>query len=97
MRQPDLIIKEVCTEFDVRLDDVMSDKRDRDYVYARHMICLLLRERTLLTLKRIGYMLSRDHTTIIYSVKSASNLIETYDVYRAKYHNIKKRLEAKAA
>ena len=97
MRKPDLIIKEVCTEFEVKPDDVMSKKRDRDYAYARHMICLLLRERTLLTLTRIGYMLNRDHTTIIYSVKSAGNLIETYDLYRAKYHNITKRLEAMAA
>jgi len=92
----DRIIKEVCEEFGVTESTVFSRDQKREYAYPRHMIALLLREHTDMTLVQIGVQLDRHYSTIIASLEEARNLIEAYPPFRSKYENIISKLEVEA-
>lgn len=53
--------------------------RKREYVELRHMFFYFVHEysRGTITLQKLGKILSKDHTTVIHSVKTSRNLIET--------------------
>lgn len=55
--------------------EIISKKRDMPISYARHLVVFFLREKTHLSLKRVGEILGgRDHTTAIHSMKTLKNL-----------------------
>tara|TARA_R100000789_G_C2994281_1_gene146977 strand:- start:167 stop:598 length:432 start_codon:yes stop_codon:yes gene_type:complete len=58
-------------EIEIDLDDkdILKSQR-REYVEARGMYCVLLREMTNLTLISIGKSLNKDHTTVLYSLEN---------------------------
>ena len=55
------------TGIDLDDEDILKSQR-REYVEARGMYCVLLREMTNLTLISIGKSLNKDHTTVLYSL-----------------------------
>jgi chromosomal replication initiation ATPase DnaA len=56
--------------------------RKREVVYARHIYCFQMRDKTTWSLKEIGASIGgRDHTTVINSVKVYHDLNETEDSF----------------
>lgn len=56
--------------------------RKHSVVFARHIYCYQMRDKTNLSLKEIGQMLGgRDHTTVVNSVRVYHNLNETDDAF----------------
>ena len=62
------IILTSCKYFNVDQEDVLSKKRNREFMAARYFIIYLIREKTNLSLGSIGKIVGRDHTTCIYAI-----------------------------
>ena len=70
-------VKRIVGDYSI-LDN--SEKRSREYIYPRHFLAWYLRNRTFLSLSKIGDLLGKkDHATIGNSVATAQELIETND------------------
>lgn len=75
---PTFIIQEVCRFFNLRIEDVVGEKRKRELVIARQLSMFFLKEFTTLSLKKIGGMLGgRDHSTVIYAMNTVNDLCDT--------------------
>ena len=86
------IIEQICDFYGLTQAQVKGKCRLRGYVKARFLAMFLLRTRTGLTLKEIGRMFHRDHTSIIHAIKTIN------EVMSLKFENdykeeIKKLLE----
>ena len=65
-----LIIREVCLKHSVKLNEIMSTRRRRNIVDARHEAFYRLKNETSLSLPQIGRMMGGfDHTTVLHGVK----------------------------
>lgn len=63
------IKKIVCTNLDVKENDMISSKRSRNIAYPRQIAMYLCRELTSLSLPKIGEAFgNRDHTTVLHAV-----------------------------
>lgn len=66
---------------------ILSKSRLREAVLSRNMMAKFLREEEGLTLQHIGKLLSIDHTTVIYGIKTLNNdIMINYVGLRDKYH-----------
>lgn len=63
------IIEQICDYYGVTAAQIKGKCRVRGYVKARFLAIFLLRNRTGLTLKEIGRMFHRDHTSVIHAIK----------------------------
>ena len=71
----------------VTLDQLRSKKRQREIVEARQIYCKLAKKRTKYTLEQIGSAINKDHATVLHSVRTCNNLIETNINFKNKYHD----------
>lgn len=75
----------------IKYDKVVHLKqklRIREITELRSIFCFLARNMNY-SLKTIGeYLNGRDHTTVIHSVNTFKDLIETCPVFREKYHRV---------
>lgn len=62
------ILGVVCKHFSVALEDIKSKSKKHEVVEARHCAVYLIRLMTPLSLKQIGTMFERDHSTIMNSL-----------------------------
>lgn len=84
----DHIINVVCELFGVAESDVKSKSRQRIFTEPRQIIIYFLRLKTELSLKKIGEIFSRDHSTIIYSSQFVNEAMEVDKKFRAKVERI---------
>lgn len=94
---PELILSEISRYFDIDPEEILSLKRDRTLVTARHIAMFLCRELTDLSLPRIGLRFGgRDHSTVMH----ATNKIRTQmKEKRSTYNQVQEltsRIRAKA-
>jgi len=66
--------------------------RDRELVEARQLFFYFVWKYTTITLKDLGRLLKRDHATVIHSVKTWHNLMETSQKHRVLTQNGTARL-----
>lgn len=92
---PDKIIEAVCYHFGLTIKEVQGRCRVKEYVYARHIIFYLIRKNTKMSLKPAGELLNRDHTTVIHSIETLSNLMYTEPNVRAEVELIEEIVRAK--
>lgn len=72
---------------------IMSTSRKRNLVEIRMAIMSILRDRTDMSLQDIGKLLgNRHHSTVINSLKTHNNLMDTNWSYKAKYVRLKEAL-----
>lgn len=84
------IIELVKEEFGV---DFLVRSRKKEIVNARHACAYLLKKFTGLTLKEIAeYIGTKDHTSVINSIKSATNWMATEIEYRVKIKKLENEL-----
>lgn len=91
----DQILNQVTAEFGVSINDLTGRLRDREFVVPRQIAMFLIKEHTKMSLVEIGKMFNRDHSTVIYSIRTVRDLLETNKVFREKYEQIPRQIEAK--
>jgi chromosomal replication initiation ATPase DnaA len=67
-----------CQAYDVTPDLVISSLRKQSVVYARHMFSFLCRKQLKMTFSSIGYILGRDHSSVMNAINVFDNLV-THD------------------
>lgn len=72
---------------------LLDKTRKRPIVYARHIFCYHMRDKTTLSLTEIGTELGRDHTTVINSVRVYGDLYETDDAFFELSNRIEDELD----
>ena len=75
---PEIIIDESCVYFKINKDLLLSNSRMGEIVEIRKMVCFCIRKTfPNMALTKMGELLNRDHSTIIYNLRTCANLSET--------------------
>lgn len=61
------ILRAICEQFDVTKEELLSKRRHQSLVLPRHIMYYLAYRFTGYTLPKLGSLLERDHTTILYA------------------------------
>lgn len=76
------LIETICIYLKVDKDDLMSKLRKREVALARQTCMYFLQKETTLTLKQIGRIFNRDHSTVIYGVQVVKDIRDTDPKFR---------------
>lgn len=71
----------ICKKYSVKKEVLTSGKRNADVVYARNLCIYAFRTLTDMSLKKIGGMFGKDHTTIINSISNVENKMKNDPAY----------------
>ena len=89
----DIVAKNCC----VTASQILSRVRDREVIDARFIFVAVMKREFGHTLKHIGKILNRDHTTIIHSLETFQDRYQQYDEYRevadGVFQEIKSKIE----
>ncbi|MBK0401972.1 chromosomal replication initiator protein DnaA [Adhaeribacter sp. BT258] len=92
----DFIQKTVAEYFNVTLDSLKAKTRKKEIVTARQVAMYFAKEYTSHSLKSIGYHFGgRDHSTVIHSVQTVSDLIDTDKKFKASIQELQKKFKGK--
>lgn len=90
---PSFIVKVVAEHFGVSQEDIISKKRNSEYVIPRQICMYMIREHTTTSLDSIARILNKkDHTTILYGCKKIENEMEKNPDIKNKIEIIKKKM-----
>lgn len=90
---PSLIINVVAEHFGVKPEDIVSKKRNSEFVQPRQVVMYLCRELTNVSQVNIGKILGKkDHTTVIHGVKKIEAEMQNSEEFRNKIDIIIKKL-----
>lgn len=90
---PALIIDVVAEHFGVKPEDILSSKRNAEFVMPRHVMMYLCRKYTDTSLKNIAKLLGKkDHTTIMHGYDKIKEELETNTDLKNKIEIIEKKL-----
>jgi chromosomal replication initiator protein len=71
----DDIIEVVCEHYNVRMNDLLSQRRTKNLAFPRHVAMFLTKELTQLTLTEIGsFFGGRDHSTVLHAINKIKGL-----------------------
>jgi chromosomal replication initiator protein len=73
---PNDIIEHVARYFEISLDDIYGTSRAAAIAQARQIAMYLCRELTSLSLPKIGQLIGRDHTTVMYANTKITELMK---------------------
>ena len=79
--------------YDLSDADILGQSRRSTISLARKMACMLMRDIGSMSYDSIGHALDRDHTTILYLVKSAQDLINVSSTHKVAYMAMRKALD----
>lgn len=72
----DYIIKQVESHFNLKGNEIKSNRRDKEFTYPRQIAMYICRELTQLSLPEIGKEFGgRDHSTVMHSIKKIKNIM----------------------
>ena len=71
------IIDEVITQHRVFIGDLLGATRTFDVTHPRYQAIALIKERTEMSLPKIGKIFGRDHTTIVHALDRHEGLLRT--------------------
>jgi len=79
---PENII-ETCSKFyGVKKEDIYSDKRTKTIALARQVSMYIIKELTNYSYPKIGSVIGKDHSTIIYAIKTVTNMMEKDEAFK---------------
>jgi len=67
------IIRATCTVSGLTRNELLSGRRSKEFVHARHIAMYLAREYTTLSFPQIGRAMNKDHTTVYYVANKMAN------------------------
>ena len=77
----------VCSKTGITINELEGRSRLRHIVESRNICYAILREKTGMTLKKIGEVFNnRDHTTIMYGLKIHDDMMTSYGNQDYKYN-----------
>lgn len=79
----------ICQLYHRPLEYYFDKSREADKVEVRQMVCLFLRENTPYTLHKIAHIVNRDHSTVVWSVKTARDRVQMERPFRENYETFK--------
>jgi chromosomal replication initiation ATPase DnaA len=88
------IVKIVCEKENIIYNDLISSSKKQNLAFSRMMISKLTHENTGFNLSKIGKLLgNRDHSTVIYGIKTVNNSLRlkdnTFPNYKHYEQNVK--------
>ncbi|MCL5038183.1 MAG: chromosomal replication initiator protein DnaA [Chloroflexi bacterium] len=86
------IIEKVASYFDIKTEEIMSDRRDRRFAYPRQIAMFLSREITNLSYPDLAKKFRRDHTTVLHAYEKISTNLHDISV-RNSVDNIRSALK----
>ena len=94
---PERIKEIVASYYSVSVDNLMSQRRDKEIVLPRQVAMYLCHTQLNLPYKRIAQLFDRgDHTTAISACKKIGSMVETDFGFREELNNIEKRLNGQS-
>ncbi|MBK7606994.1 MAG: chromosomal replication initiator protein DnaA [Saprospiraceae bacterium] len=92
------IQKMVAEHFKIKEEFLQSKTRKRSIVIARQLSMYLAKNLTSYSLAKIGGTFGgRDHSTVIYSVKTIKDLLDTDDTFRISVEELEKKIKLSLA
>lgn len=88
----DAVIKIVCDHFEFTFQQLLKQDRRRETVFTRKCLIYFLFKYTRMSKVDIGNLLQQNHTTVIHSLKSLQDLIDTEDEVSNTIVEIRKKL-----
>lgn len=76
---PQKIVQNVADHFGILPEDILGKAQSRDYVLPRQMAMFFCRQELKMTFVNIGDLFSKDHSTVMASVKLIQNSIDNND------------------
>lgn len=90
---PDVIQRTVAEYYNLEVENLASATRRRHVVLARQISMFLVKQYTEESLKSIGRMFGgRDHSTVLYSIKTVKDLMETNDEIRKSLGDLERKI-----
>ncbi len=90
---PSSIVNVVSEHFGIKVEDIMSKKRNAEIAQARQVAMYLCREYTDVSLKEIGVVVgNKDHTTVMHGVEKIDESIKNNPELAAKIDIIRKKI-----
>ena len=86
------ILTYVSKKYGVSVDDIKSKKKTDSIAGARHVSIYIIRKLTDLSLKEIGRVFGRDHSTIISSINKIELNIRTVKNYESEINLLIKEI-----
>ena len=88
------IKKAVCKKYNIKISDIESSKRKREFSHPRQIAMYLCREMTDSSLPKIGeYFGGRDHTTVLHAYDKISSEMKTNEVLAEEIRKLKEEIE----
>ncbi len=88
------IIKSVCNYFNIKIGDIKSNKKLKEFVEPRQIAMYLIRNHTELSFPEIGDKFGgKDHSSIIYAVNKVKKNLETNEKLEKILNNIIKMIK----
>ena len=78
IKYSETIIDKIADYYKILPKDIKGKSRKRYFVKARFIAMYCIKNNTSLTLKTIGDMVGRDHTTIIHSLRTIENTLSLH-------------------
>jgi len=73
------ILKTVAEVFGIKTDDILGKSQCREFVLPRQIAMYLCREKLKMPYTKIGHVFSRDHSTVMTSVRSITKSLSNQD------------------
>jgi chromosomal replication initiator protein len=90
---PEVIQRTVAEYYNLEVENLASATRRRHVVLARQISMFLVKQYTEESLKSIGRMFGgRDHSTVLYSIKTVKDLMETNDEIRKSLGDLERKI-----
>ncbi|HHB79285.1 MAG TPA: chromosomal replication initiator protein DnaA [Saprospiraceae bacterium] len=91
----DFILSIVSESFEIGVEQLKSKSRKRDIVIGRQVAMYLAKKYTDVSLKELGKIFGgRDHSTVIYSINTMDDLLETDDKLSGKVDLLVKQIKS---
>ena len=66
-------------------ENISSDTRSQEIVFARQLVFSFLKKYTKYSLKKIGSFYNKDHATVLSSIEAVNNRIETDKIVKRRF------------
>lgn len=88
-----LIMSLVLLDYGVLYEELTSKCRKQNLSDARWTYASITRQKTTLSLSRIGGLIARDHATTLHGIEKAEELLDTDRDFRNRYLSVKQQVE----
>ena len=82
------ILEIISQECDVLLSDILTRSRKKEVVNARFIFCAVMKRHFTYSLKRIGAIVHRDHTSVIHALTEFDNRYKNEDIFKSTVNKI---------